>query len=137
MLVGPAIKLAAPWLDWSDLGEAERQSAWAALLEGEVERPFDLERGPLVLTVSTSGVSPTLSALIKSRLEGQFGPEWAAWTTLFGEIRHLVQRQAGEAARMEAVERVLASGCVRERILAGDDAGAVEEAQRCISPSPA
>ncbi len=35
-----------------------------------------ITRGDLVLTVSTGGGSPTLAAVLRERLEAEFGPEW-------------------------------------------------------------
>ncbi len=37
----------------------------------------EVRRGELLLTVSTGGASPGLAARIRSRLDAEYGPEWA------------------------------------------------------------
>ena len=47
---------------------------------GQLRFAGAVRRGDLVLTVSTGGGSPTLAAVLRERLEAEFGPEWAELT---------------------------------------------------------
>jgi len=49
--------------------------------------PSTVERGKLILAVSTSGSSPALAKKIRQDLEGQFGPEYSKMLQLMGNIR--------------------------------------------------
>ena len=46
-----------------------------------------MRRGPLSIAVSTSGCSPALAARIRKQLEQTFGPEYADFLDLLGELR--------------------------------------------------
>jgi precorrin-2 dehydrogenase/sirohydrochlorin ferrochelatase len=61
--------------------------------------PAILQRGDLVLTVSTSGKSPALAKKLRHELERQFGEEYAVLLKLMGAIR---QRLLAEAHAPEA-----------------------------------
>jgi siroheme synthase (precorrin-2 oxidase/ferrochelatase) len=60
----------------------------------------EIRRGDLLLTVSTGGRSPRLSARIRARLERQFDP---AWATRIGELAALRQRWRAEGNSMAEV----------------------------------
>jgi len=49
--------------------------------------PSVVQRGDLIITISTSGRSPALAKKLRRRLEGQFGEEYAALVQLMGAIR--------------------------------------------------
>ena len=49
--------------------------------------PALVRRGDLVLTVSTSGRSPAVSALVRRRLEREYGEEYGRLTALVAEAR--------------------------------------------------
>jgi siroheme synthase-like protein len=46
-----------------------------------------VHRGPVVLAVSTSGVAPGLTRLLRLQVEGQFGPEYGHLAMLWGDLR--------------------------------------------------
>ena len=52
--------------------------------------PAVVRRGALQIAVSTSGQSPALAQRIRRELEGQFGPDYAAWVAELGNIRSQV-----------------------------------------------
>lgn len=66
-----------------------------------------ITRGGLVLTVSTGGGSPTLAAVLRERLEAEFGPEWAELVEMISRQRDFVKTNTDEAERKAAVRRVL------------------------------
>ena len=53
----------------------------------------EVRRGDLLLTVSTGGASPALSARIRSRLGAEFGPEWGERLALLRDHRTAWRRQ--------------------------------------------
>jgi len=61
--------------------------------------PAIVQRGDLVLTVSTSGQSPALAKKLRHELERQFGEEYAVLLQLMGAIRRrlLAEAHAPEA----------------------------------------
>jgi precorrin-2 dehydrogenase/sirohydrochlorin ferrochelatase len=61
--------------------------------------PAVIQRGDLVITVSTSGRSPALAKKLRHALERQFGEEYAVLLDLMGAIRKrlLAQEHAPEA----------------------------------------
>jgi precorrin-2 dehydrogenase/sirohydrochlorin ferrochelatase len=46
-----------------------------------------VQRAPVVLAVSTSGVAPGLTRLLRRQLEEQFGPEYGQLAMLWGDLR--------------------------------------------------
>ena len=61
--------------------------------------PSIVERGDLIITISTSGKSPALAKFLRKSLEQQFGEEYAQMLILMGAIRRrlLSQEHAPEA----------------------------------------
>jgi len=49
-----------------------------------------VDRGNLILAVSTSGSSPALAKKIRQDLECQFGPEYSKMLQLMGNIRKML-----------------------------------------------
>jgi siroheme synthase-like protein len=54
--------------------------------------PSYVRRGALTIAVSTGGVSPALARKIRTRLEKDFGDEYASLVRLIGEVRAEVRR---------------------------------------------
>jgi len=49
--------------------------------------PATVQRGDLTLAVSTAGTSPAVAAMVRHRLEEQYGPEYAQLLQLMGALR--------------------------------------------------
>jgi len=66
--------------------------------------PALLRRGGITIAVSTSGMSPALARRIRTRLEGEIGPEYAALAMLVEEVRGELRRSGAKisAARWQA-----------------------------------
>ena len=58
--------------------------------------PSIVQRGDLVITISTSGKSPALSKHLRKSLEDQFGEEYDHFLQLMGSIRKKLLRQSHE-----------------------------------------
>lgn len=52
--------------------------------------PSLVQRGDLVLAISTSGKSPALAKALRVKLEKEIGPEYSTWLKLLGAIRKKV-----------------------------------------------
>jgi len=102
---------------------------------GDFVSPTVVRRGGLLLTASTQGNSPTLAAVIRERLEAEFGPEWVELTALIGDARGLLQSNRDEAARKAAVRRVLDDAQVRQLIQDGKQLEAGARVRECLSSS--
>jgi siroheme synthase-like protein len=46
-----------------------------------------VQRGPLVISISSSGSAPTLSVRIRQKMEREFGPEYAVFLTIMQSLR--------------------------------------------------
>ena len=69
-----------------------------------------MRRGPLAIAVSTSGNSPALAARVRQHLQQTFGPEYADFLELLGELRQpLAAHEPGFEARKRLWEKLLDS----------------------------
>ncbi len=84
-----------------DVIDAPRESGFTT--------PAVLERGDLLITVSTGGASPALSRRIVDRLQPLFGPEYAEAIALLGEIREKILTAKGGSAYTRQVFAELAA----------------------------
>jgi precorrin-2 dehydrogenase/sirohydrochlorin ferrochelatase len=91
-----------------------------------------VQRGDLLIAVTTSGNSPTLNAVIKSQIESVYGLEWTTWTKLFGAIRETIQSAGDEQARRGVVEAILSDITVSQYIENGDLDQSKKAALKCI-----
>jgi precorrin-2 dehydrogenase len=57
--------------------------------------PAVLARGPLQISVSTSGESPALARALRDDLKRSFGREYASYVRILGEMRRRLQAGAG------------------------------------------
>lgn len=72
--------------------------------------PSTIERGPLTLAVSTSGISPALAASIRQELELAYGEEYGKFLELFAALRpHVIETFSSPQARHKIFERMIAS----------------------------
>jgi len=55
--------------------------------------PSFFRRGNLTVVVSTAGVSPALAKKIRTKLEKEFGEEYASLLSLIGEVRSTMRRK--------------------------------------------
>lgn len=73
--------------------------------------PSVVERGDLVISVSTSGASPALSRSIRQELEKQYGPEYELLLTKLAAVRKRLQEEVGsEELRRQVLEAIINSG---------------------------
>ncbi len=80
--------------------------------------PSYLRRGALTIAVSTAGKSPALARKIRTRLENDFGTEYASLAIIASEVRSELKQQGikvngdtwQEALDLEVLVRMLRSG---------------------------
>jgi len=79
------------------LNEAQREAILVNVVDdpeiSDFIVPAYMRRGVITIAVSTSGRSPALARKIRTRLEEEFGEEYAFLVHLIGEVRAEVKRQ--------------------------------------------
>ncbi len=78
--------------------------------------PSYMRRGDVIMAISTGGRSPALARKIRTRLEEDFGDEYASLALLIDEVRAEVKRQGIKVdgnAWQEALDLDLLSGLLR------------------------
>jgi precorrin-2 dehydrogenase/sirohydrochlorin ferrochelatase len=60
--------------------------------EGDYIVPSVVRRGELCLSISTGGANPMLAARLAAELETRFGPEYALYVELLGQMRVYIKR---------------------------------------------
>jgi len=84
--------------------------------------PSVIERGDLILAVSTSGKSPAFSKRLRKQLEAQFGPEYAVFLNLMGCVRRILLERGHEPEAHRRVFESLIDQGLLECIRNGDKA---------------
>ncbi len=84
--------------------------------------PSIIDRGDLIIAISTSGKSPAVAGRIRKQMEAQFGPEYDEFLKLMGAVRKILLEQAHDpAAHRLAFESLINRGLL-ECIRGGDRA---------------
>ncbi len=95
--------------------------------------PSIVDRDPLVIAVSTGGVSPVFARMIRARLESTIPAAYGRLTRLVGEYRERLNAATGDTLlRRRFWERVL-EGPVADRFLGGHEKEAREELERALA----
>ncbi|WP_193771181.1 precorrin-2 dehydrogenase/sirohydrochlorin ferrochelatase family protein [Candidatus Magnetaquicoccus inordinatus] len=77
--------------------------------------PAVVRRGAVTVAVTTGGMSPALSRLLKERLEGFLEPGWGALAQLFGACREQVKRRITDATARQHFWRQTCLAVEREQ----------------------
>ncbi len=85
--------------------------------------PSSFQRGDITISVSTSGRSPALARKIRSRLEAEFGREYAVLVRLVSDVRLEIKRR-GKSVSAESWQTALDLESLLALIQAGDEDGA-------------
>ena len=83
--------------------------------------PATVRRGDLTLTVSTRGRSPAVSAMVRRRLEREFGEEYGRLTTLMTRLRDQLLAEGGSQAYRQRLSRDLLHEDMLDWLRAGRD----------------
>lgn len=78
--------------------------------EGSFIVPSMIERGPLTIAISTSGISPTLAAAIRQELEMAYGEEYGQFLELMASLRPVILEQfRNPMVRQKVFDRMVSS----------------------------
>jgi len=82
--------------------------------------PSVIRRGPLTITISTSGQSPAFSKSLRRQMESMFGPEYEMFLSIMGGIRkNLLAEDHDHEAHKPLFEAIIKGGLL-ELCRAGD-----------------
>lgn len=95
--------------------------------------PSVIERGDLLIAVSTSGKSPAMSKRIRKEMEKHFGPEYAEMLKLMGEVRALMRERVPELDRRMEALTAIANSDLLDRLRAGERPSARDVLERALS----
>ena len=95
--------------------------------------PSIIDRGPLVIAISTGGASPVFARMIRARLESMIPSAYGRLVAFAGSYRERLSRSVGNIVlRRRFWERVL-EGPIADRFLAGQEKEAREELEQALS----
>ena len=89
-------------------------------------------QGELVIAVSTSGSCPALAVRLRERFQKEFGPEYAEFLRIAGELRGRLSRLVPDFERRRRLWRELLDSPILSDIRSGDRAGALRRAEEII-----
>lgn len=94
--------------------------------------PSVVRRGELTISISTGGLSPALAKVIRQRLSAEFGPAYARFLALLGDLRERVKNEIPDGERREMVWRQLVESNVLALIEAGQEEAARQRAEEIV-----
>jgi precorrin-2 dehydrogenase / sirohydrochlorin ferrochelatase len=94
--------------------------------------PSVVERGDLMICISTSGRSPALSRRLREEIERLYGEEYGEFVALLGSLRPMVKAKYGSQEEREAAFSRLIDGGILELLREGKSEEAREKALECI-----
>ncbi len=131
-----------PDVDGAVFRDAEQAGIWVNSADDPAHCSFTLpavvRRGPLLVTVSTTGQSPAMATWLRRRFEGELGPEFEVMLELVAAERRTMQaagRSTEEPDWQRALDSVMLDGAMLELIRAGNVDQARERLQACLSSS--
>lgn len=75
--------------------------------------PAVVRRGDLILSVATNGISPAVAAMVRRRLEREFGDEYGLLTTIAGLLREQLFAEGRESEEIKFLfEKILCDDIV-------------------------
>ncbi len=82
--------------------------------------PAFVERGDLLIAITTSGKSPAMAKRIRKEMEERFGPEYGEMLELMGEVRRLVREREPDLDKRMRILTAVANSDLLERIRGGE-----------------
>lgn len=82
--------------------------------------PAVIDRDPIVISVASSATSPTLTRVLKSRIESMIPPTWGKLASFLGDARKEVKSLVSADARRWFWEQVI-NGPIAEQVLMGNE----------------
>ena len=120
---GVLLNLAAP----AEVDDEDESDA------GDFATMATVRRGDLLLSVTTGGAGPALSARLRRELEARFGPEWGEYVALLGKMREAAKAHIPDPKeRAAALKRLAEDEGLFARVMGGDYGAAWEEGMECL-----
>ena len=94
--------------------------------------PAVVRRGALTIAVSTGGKSPALARRIRQQLESLFDPAYGPLLDQMRRLRPTVQSTVPDPGRRAAFWERLLDSDVLDRLRAGDEVGAISQAEALL-----
>jgi precorrin-2 dehydrogenase/sirohydrochlorin ferrochelatase len=82
--------------------------------------PAVVRRGDLTIAISTEGQCPALASVMREKLAGQFGDEYASLVAIMGALRRQLMCRGWSGGRIRGVVRELYSRGIAEMIRTND-----------------
>lgn len=82
--------------------------------------PSVVDRGGLVISISTSGKSPLLAKSLRIRLEEEIGPEYGPFVDLLGAVRTRLLKKGIDSAKKEKLLAAIIASPVRGWLAGGE-----------------
>jgi precorrin-2 dehydrogenase / sirohydrochlorin ferrochelatase len=99
--------------------------------------PSVVNREPLQIAVSTGGVAPGLAKQMRRELSDLYGPEYARYARLLGEVRQLVFSRFDSGEQREEVLAAIGGSDLLGRIRNGENPTAASLVEQFSSPADA
>jgi precorrin-2 dehydrogenase/sirohydrochlorin ferrochelatase len=96
--------------------------------------PSLVERGDLLVAISTSGQSPALAKLLRQRLQKEIGPEYSSLLKVLGAVRTKVQSFGFSQERNQRIFRKLVRNDLLSLIRKGDWRGLDTRVRYILGP---
>jgi precorrin-2 dehydrogenase/sirohydrochlorin ferrochelatase len=110
-------------INWQVVKEARQEAVLVNVVDDPENSDFIVpscvRRGSIAIAVSTDGRSPALARKIRTRLEKEFGEEYASLVNLVSEVRVEVKRQGIEVSG-DGWQEALDLGLMIELLKRGD-----------------
>ena len=88
--------------------------------------PAVVERGDLILAISTSGKSPAMAKRIRKELQKQFGDEYAVMLSMMGAVRQLLMEREPDLDKRMRILSDIANSDLMDRLKTGEQIKAEE-----------
>jgi precorrin-2 dehydrogenase/sirohydrochlorin ferrochelatase len=83
--------------------------------------PSVVERGDLLIAISTSGKSPAMAKKIRQQLEKEFGREYAVFLDIMGKVRDKILTKSKESDRNKKIFESMVNSPLLEWIRQGNE----------------
>lgn len=103
---------------------------------GDFAVPAVVRRGRLVLSVSTSGASPTFAASIKGDLERRYGDEYEICLDFLHDFRELLHRLVAQSEQRQQIQRAVSKLDLLKLIREGRFAAFKDKLLRTFQENP-
>ncbi|MFN3869363.1 MAG: siroheme synthase CysG [Hyphomicrobiaceae bacterium] len=138
-MAGAAMVFAAAEDDVRDaeVGKLAREAGVLVSVEDHVElsdftMPSIIDRSPLVIAVSSAGVSPLLGRLIRQRLEATVPAAFGNLTRFLGSIRETLAKRIPDVRKRRRFVETVVDGTVADLVLANDEPRARRQLEQSL-----